>query len=204
VFYLRNNGVPDDPRFDFPKLLRCEGNPLILPPRIRPAAADWTGAGRPDLIALDLQGFLCTYPRMGPTDLGAPIPLVDRLGRLIRLDGGFGLSGRCSLWAGPWTGTGQLDLLVGIPRSSRFVIPALAGLPLLDPDDFPTVVLFENQGRDGLVPRLLRHADGRPLVVGHEGCSPCGVDLANRGSLDLLIGSDDGSVACYRREELRW
>ena len=33
--------------------------------------ADWNGSGRPDLIALDLQGFLSVYPRQGPSDVGA-------------------------------------------------------------------------------------------------------------------------------------
>ena len=33
------------------------------------------------------------------------------------LDGGFGLAGGCSLWAGPWTGSGLVDLLIGVaPR----------------------------------------------------------------------------------------
>src|SRR5262249_57290899 len=92
------------------------GQPLVPPPRVRPAAADWTGTGRIDLIALDLQGFLVVYPRVNTLEFDAPVLVVDQLGRLIRLDGGYRQSGRCTLWAGPWTGPGRVDLLVGLPR----------------------------------------------------------------------------------------
>jgi hypothetical protein len=203
VLHLRNNGVRTDPRFDFPKLLRCEGHPVILPPRVRPAAADWYGHGQLDLIALDLHGFLCVYPRGGGGELTLPVPLVDRLGRLIRLDGGFGLAGRCALWAGPWTGSGQLDVLVGLPRSARFIIPALTGEAPLSLDDLPTVLLLENQGKAGLVARPLHLADGRPLILGTEGCSPCGVEPNGGGPLDLLVGTDEGHVHYFRRSELK-
>jgi hypothetical protein len=204
VLLLRNNGTAIDPRFDLPKPLRCSGGPLIMPPRVRPAAVDWSGADGLDLVGLDLQGFLCVYPRTGPIDLDAPVPLVDRLGRLIRLDGGFGQAGRCALWAGPWTGSGRVDLLVGLPLGSRHVIAALTGRPLDDPDELPTVLLLENDGHGLLIPRPVRHADGRPLVVGAEGCSPSGVDWSGRGPLDLLVGADDGQVYRFRREDLRW
>jgi hypothetical protein len=204
VLFLRNDGASNDPRFASPVPLRCEGLPLITPPRVRPAAVDWGGTGQLDLVALDLQGFLCVYPRTGTTELGRPVPLVDRLGRFLRLDGGFGLSGRCSLSAGSWCGSGRNDLLVGLPRGNRHVVPALTGLPLTDADALPTVLLLENIGHGVLCPRPIFHADGRPLAPGHEGCSPSGVDDGNGGGLDLLIGHDDGRVTLLRRDELRW
>ena len=166
--------------------------------------ADWNGDGQIDLIGLDLQGFLCVYPRKDVMEVDDPIPLTDRLGRLIRLDGGFGQAGRCALWAGPWTGSDRPDLLVGLPRGNRHVIPALTGLPLERLDDLPTVLLLENVGHGQLIPRPLRLADGRPLVVGWEGCSPCGVNIAGDDPLDLLVGADDGTVRVYRRDDLRW
>jgi hypothetical protein len=206
VFLLRNDGAADDPRFGSPAQLRCQGAPLITPPRVRPAIADWSSTGRTDLIALDLQGFLVVFPREGTVDLGPPSPLVDRLGRLIRLDGGFRQSGRCSLWAGPWTGSGRMDLLVGLPRGNRHVIPPLTGLPLTDLDELPTVLLLENHGDGSVIARPLRHRDGRPVVVGTEGCSPSGVASSTAGSEapDLLVGSDDGHMTLIRREDLLW
>jgi hypothetical protein len=204
VLHLRNNGVATDPRFDVPRTIMCRDGDLIIPPRVRPAAADWRGHGALDLIALDLQGFLCVFPRAGKTEVDPPLPLVDHLGRMIRLDGGFGLAGRCALWAGPWTAPNQIDLLVGLPRDARFVIPPLLGEPLGDPELLPTVLLLENRGPAGLITRRLSLADGRPLVLGTEGCSPCGVRRPAGGGLDLLVGSDDGTVAYFRREELRW
>jgi hypothetical protein len=206
VFFLRNDGAATDPRFGAPAPFRCQGQPLILPPRVRPAAADWTGSGRIDLIALDLQGFLVVFPQVSTLELGPPVPIVDRLGRLIRLDGGYRQSGRCALWAGAWTGSGRVDLLVGLPRGNRHVIPSLTGLPLTDVDDLPTVLLLERTGDDAVVARPLRQRDGRPLVVGTEGCSPSGVAPLAPGSsgLDLIVGSDDGHPQFFRREELCW
>jgi hypothetical protein len=204
VVYLRNDGAANSPRFGSPIALRSEGNPLILPPRVRPACADWSGTGQIDLIALDLQGFLCVYPRSGTYEVAAPIPLLDRLDRVLRLDGNFGQAGRCALWAGPWTRPGTIDLLVGLPRANRHVVPAVAGLPLTDGADLPTVLLLENLGHGRLIPRPMRLADGRPIVIGAEGCSPSGVDASGRGILDLLVGGDDGSLTLLRREDLRW
>lgn len=203
VVVLRNDGAANDPRFGPPVPLRCQGGPLIMPPRVRPAVADWGRRGELDLIALDLQGFLCVYPRTGRFEVGPPSPLVDRLGRYLRLDGGFGLSGRCALWAGDWTGAGRVDLLVGLPRDNRHVVPALCGLSL-DADQTSTVLLLEDLGHGVLCPRPLRHADGRALVLGVDGCSPIGIPSADGAGLDLLVGQDDGSVHLFRRGELRW
>ncbi len=204
VLFFHNNGGATQPRFERPIALKCEGVPLLTPPRVRPAVVRWEGTDELDLIALDLQGFLCVYPRTGPFEVGAPRPLVDRLGRLMRLDGGFRLAGRCSLWAGPWTGPDHLDLLVGLPGGNRHVIPALTGQPLENVDDWPTVLLLENLGQGVLVPRPVSLADGNPLIVGTEGCSPCGVAWTDPQALDLLVGADDGRVFAFRREDLRW
>jgi hypothetical protein len=202
VLFLRNDGSVSSPRFGSPVPLRCDGSPLITPPRVRPAIADWNKTGKPDLIALDLQGFLCVYPRAGHFDVGRPIPLVDRLGRFLRLDGAFRQAGMCTLWAGNWTGSGQIDLLVGLPRGNRHVIAALSGLPLGDPDELPTVLLLEHAGHGVLIPRPMRFNDGRPVIVGRDGCSPCGVDASGRGTLDLLVSGDDGSLVCISRKDL--
>ncbi|MGE5754635.1 MAG: FG-GAP repeat domain-containing protein, partial [Planctomycetaceae bacterium] len=69
ILFFRNNGGPTTPRFDSPVPLRCNGAPLITPPRVRPAVADWDGDGHVDLIALDLQGFLSVYPRTKPAEV---------------------------------------------------------------------------------------------------------------------------------------
>ncbi len=205
VLALRNDGSANDPRFGAPMPLQCLGAPLILPPRVRPAIFDWNGDGRADLIGLDLQGFLVIYPRVGKYEVGRPVPLVDRLGRFLRLDGAFRQAGRCALWAGLWSDSGRPDLLVGLPRSNRHVIPAMTGRPLVDVEELPTVLLLENPGDGTLIPRPLYYGDGRPLIAGMEGCSPCGVVLrANRDTvpLDLLIGIDDGHPIAVARESL--
>lgn len=204
VVYLRNNGSVTEPRFDIVRPLRCGKGPLITPPRVRLACADWNGTGQLDLIGLDLQGFLCVYPRIEQYEVGLPVPLVDRLGRFLRLDGGFGQSGRCSLWAGPWTGPGQRDILVGLPQGHRGLIPALIGRPMVGLEELSNVLLLEDSGEGWLIPRQVRLADGSPLVVGLDGCSPCGAPTCGDDRLDLWVGSDDGSVVVYHRDDLTW
>ena len=198
LLLLRNDGSKTDPRFAPPVPFLCGGAPVITPPRVRPAAADWIAQGKMDLIALDLHGFLCVYPGAGTNEVEPPTPLLDVLGRLIRLDGGFGQNGRVSLWAGPWLGSGRPDILVGLPREARYVIPGLTGRAATSLESLSTVILLENQGRNTLIPREVRLADGSPLVIGSEGCSPSGVGP------DLLVGSDDGRIHLFHRDDLRW
>jgi hypothetical protein len=204
VLFLRNDGSAEDPRFGRAVPLRWDDRPVITPPRVRPAAAEWTEPGSLDLITLDLQGFLCVYPQLGAFELDEPVPLVDALGRYLRLDGGFGRSGRCALWAGPWTGSGRTDILVGLPLDNRHVVPALTGMSGDAWDEIPTVLLLENQGHGVLVPRPLRFADGRPVVLGSDGCSPWGVDFTGQGAFDLLVGDSSGQAVLIRRDDLRW
>jgi hypothetical protein len=204
VVLLPNNGAPTDPRFGHPVVMSCGGRPLILPPCVQPAVACWSVPDRPDLIALDLQGFLCVYPQTGRDEVGQPVFLVDHLGRVIRLDGSFGLSGRCSIWAGPWTAPGKIDLLIGLPRGNRHVILSVTGCGLEDADSLPTILLLENLGRGVVSPRPLLYADGRPVVFGQEGCYPQGVRRTGRVLPDLLVGCDDGSVNWIPREHLRF
>lgn len=204
VLFLKNDGSHEDPRFSLPRPIRCQGATLVVPPRVRPAVADWTGDGSVDLIALDLQGFLCVYPRVGPTEVGAPLPLVDGLGRLIRLDGAYAGNGRCNLWAGPWTGSGRMDLLVGLPKDARHVVSAVTGTSITDPGDLSTVLLLENTGKNVLTPRQVRLKEGGPIAVGFDGCSPCGLTVSPDRPVDLLVGSDDGQLFSYHRDELTW
>jgi len=202
LLLLKNDGAKVDPRFAPPVPFQCAGAPVITPPRVRPAAAEWSEPGRVDLIALDLQGFLCAYPGDGSNRLEPPTPIVDSLGRLIRLDGSFGQGGRVSLWAGDFTGNGRADLLVGLPREARYILPALIGRSVASLDALPTVLLLENLGHHAVAPRLVTLLDGSPLIVGSEGCSPSGVPGAGEG-LDLLVGSDDGRVHYFRRDQIR-
>jgi hypothetical protein len=204
VVILGNDGSATEPRFRQPVTLRCEGVPLILPPRVAPAVTSWANPEQLCLVALDLQGFLCVYPRAGRFEVGRPVPLVDHLGRLIRLDGSFGLSGRCSIWAGPWTALGKTDLLIGLPRANRHVVPAVTGVPLGDAQALSTVLLLEQDQRGFLVPRPLAFRDGLPVVAGDEGCCAQGVPRAAQDLPDLLLCGDDGSLRWIARADLSW
>ncbi|QEH36364.1 hypothetical protein OJF2_49260 [Aquisphaera giovannonii] len=202
VLLLPNDGSPRQPRFGSPMVVRCEGAPLILPPRVRPAVASWGDGDGLDLIAIDLQGFLCRYPVVGAAEVDPPIPLVDHLGRLIRLDGGFGLSGRCSLWAGPWSSPDRVDLLVGLPRENRQIVGGILGRSFADLDEAPTALWIEDLGRDVVSPHALTFRRGGPVVAGYEGCSVQAVPRAGKGLPDLLVCGDDGVVTWIERSEL--
>jgi hypothetical protein len=76
-------------------------------------------------------------------------------------------------------------------------------VPASSLDELPTVLLLEHAARNILIARPIYLADGRPLVAGAEGCSPCGVALED-GTSDLLVGSDPGPLLYFRREALRW
>jgi hypothetical protein len=204
VLLLPNDGAVSQPRFGTPVRIGRDGKALLLPPLVQPAIGAWSRREELDLIALDLQGFLCAYPQVERNEVGEPIPIVDHLGRLIRLDGSFALSGRCSIWAGPWTAPGKLDLLIGLPRGNRHVIPAVTGIPLKDGDSLPTVLLLENVGRGIVVPRPLRFRDGTSVVAGQDGCRPQGVPRAGMELPDLLLCGDDGSLRWIAREQLCW
>ncbi|MDX2035775.1 MAG: hypothetical protein SFX72_03930 [Isosphaeraceae bacterium] len=204
VLIFANDGSRTQPRFAYPVPLKCSGAALITPPRVRPALSRWSGESTLDLLTLDLQGFLAVFPRVGPQEVGPPEPIVDRLGRLIRLDGGFGQGGRCSLWAGDFTGSGLDDILVGIPRDARYLVPPLLGRGLAVLDSLPTVILLRNLGNNVVVPHPVLLEDGTPLIIGSEGCSPNGVDATGTGRIDLLVGSDDGSVHYFDRGRVRF
>ena len=68
----------------------------------------------------------------------------------------------------------------------------------------PLLLLLENLGRGVVVPRPLMFRDGRPVVIGQEGCSPQGVRRDGRELPDLLVGSDDGTLTWISRDELCW
>jgi hypothetical protein len=204
VMLLPNDGAVTQPRFGHPLRIGQEGVALILPQRVQPAIARWTRPDALDLIGLDLQGFLCAFPQVDRQEVGPPLPIVDHLGRLIRLDGSFALSGGCSIWAGPWTAPGQVDLLVGLPAGNRHVVPAVTGIPLIDPGELPTVLLLENVGEGVVVPRPLRLKGRAPVVAGHSGCCPQGVPRGGNELPDLLLAADDGSLRWIAREDLDW
>jgi len=210
LLYMHHNGGPTQPRWEYPRKLTLEKRPLITPPRVRPAAAHWRSNEIPDLISLDLQGFLCVYPRVGPCEVGEPLALTDRLGRLIRLDGGFSRAGGVNLWAGPFVRPDRIDILVGLGPDAIGVAEALLGVPArpnLRATLRPVVILLENDGSDRFIPREIRrrNADDPTLPLSGTGCSPCGVTQPGQTfAPNLVVGCEDGRVLIFSHRELLW
>ena len=174
VVILANDGSRTEPRFAHPVPLRCEGAPLILSPRVQPAVARWSSADTLELIGLDLQGFLCGYPKSGRirgraacTDRRPP-GAADPAGRQFRTLGPLRPLGRALDRPRPG----------GPARRPRPRQPARGprdhGDSARVSESLPTLLLLENLGRGVVVPRPLMFRDGRPVVIGQEGCSPRG------------------------------
>jgi len=116
-----------------------------------------------------------------------------------------GQSGRTKLQAIDWDRDGKSDLLAGTGRAAS--IPGPGGIP---DDTFQgerrraSVLFLRNAGTNGdpvfECPRVM-YFENKKLEMGVHSCSPLAIDLG-RGTLDLLLGEEDGSVPYFPREDL--
>jgi hypothetical protein len=103
--YLENTGSARKPVFAAPRKL------LHTVWRTRPVAQDLDGDGLKDLLALDTEGMLTLYRRVG-NELKPGERILDEKGAPIKLDGKGRETGRATLTVMDWDGDGKLDLLV--------------------------------------------------------------------------------------------
>jgi hypothetical protein len=164
---------------------------LVTQWRTTPAVADVNGDRLPDLVMLDSEGYLAFFERVdhGGGRLGL------RLGRRVFAtptraafnanhvaqgeDGGLirlnvdraGKSGRRKLCIADWDGDGKLDLLVNSQN-----VNILRQITSNDRGD----LLFRDLG-----------PVGSRILAGHD-TAPAVVDWNRDGTLDLLVGAEDG------------
>lgn len=158
------------------------GQELVTQWRTTPEAVDFNADGLADLVMLDIEGFLCLYPRAsinGKNVLQPPQRIfVDEKGKPLRLnERGAGGSGRRKIHVVDWDGDGDLDLLTNSTNAD----------------------LYENTGTaDGKV--TLKHvgAIAKRKLAGHTS-SPATIDLNSNGIPDLLIGAEDGHLYLMSR-----
>ncbi|MCB1493830.1 MAG: VCBS repeat-containing protein, partial [Rhodobiaceae bacterium] len=194
VTFLRNTGGDIDGVPAFEKVGRVEtAAPLIHAGALPcPAAHDFTGNGRPDLIVGNSTGEILFYENCGPAEaptLAREI-MVEAGGVPIRIAAGptgsiqgpsekmFGYT--CPTVA-DWDGDGRPDLLVSdVTGYHRF---------------------FRNAGGDG-VPRFeaeeLLTFEGRPLKTVWR-VRPAVVDWRGDGSLHYLALDEEGRLSDFRR-----
>lgn len=195
ISFLRNVGADGDDEPVFENRGRIETTAPTLHAGVLPvpAAFDFSGDGRPDLVVGNSAGELLFYPSTGPRD-------APTLGRETRLSaGGTVVDARAGLTGsiqGPsekrfgytcptvadWTGNGRPDVLMS--------------------DVLGRHVLLENDGGGSppafKEPRLLTFA-GRPLQTVWR-VRPAVVDWLGGGALHYVALDEDGALANYRRE----
>ncbi|MBI2193927.1 MAG: VCBS repeat-containing protein [Planctomycetes bacterium] len=202
LILYRNIGSRERPEFGPGIPLLKAGKPFLSLWRARPSCVDWDGDGLPELLALDLHGFLNLYQRDGD-QVRAGRRLTDQLGRGIQLDGSLAGCGQANLCACDWDGDGDLDVLVGLPARNGHVWQNLSGGdPPSQPP--PSILLLENVGsrkRPVFAPRALQ-ACGLPLFFGPGGCAPHAASWTGGKLPDLIVGADDGLIYFFPRSEV--
>lgn len=198
------------PAFRRPVVLKSDTMALRLVWRTQPAVTNWgVEGGRRCMVVNDEKNQFRRFWQIDdynvtPGDVlrlttGEPIQAHSK-----RFAGQFG---RTKLQAIDWDGDGKIDLLAGTGRAAS--IPGPGGIP----DDTFTgerrqasVLFLRNAGTNEEpafdYPRVM-HFKHKKLEMGVHSCSPLAIDLG-RGTLDLLVGAEDGNVLYYPREDLSW
>jgi len=168
-----------------------EGDPNPFAWRAGPAAVDFDGDGRPELIASDSSKRICIFHqrpgRRGLVSLTPGIPLQYESGEIIsaaRFPPAIYEYGMVCLHACDWDGNGVCDLLV----SSNY-----------------TTCLLRNVGDNGdpvfAEPQVLCTPQG-PVEIGHHETAACAWDWDGDGRPDLVIGGESGAFYLFHRDVL--
>lgn len=173
VYFFRNAGSNESPRYEKPRLLHAGGKPIDQYGSPSPNPVDWFGAGRLDLI---LGNFVdrVFIARNNGSGLEAPVPL-EAGGKPIRL-----------------------NLCMIQPRAIRWHKDGRPSLMVAEEDG--TISLFENEAPRGQAPRLkaevkLQQID--PFVKSGALSRPVAVDWNADGLLDIVSGNSAGSVEWF-------
>ena len=195
------------PRFSGEELLTYQGRPLKTVWRVRPAVVDWCANQRKHYIALDEDGLLSDWTRASDTELVDKRHLRWETGEPMQftVDVGGG-RGRVKLCFCDWEGAGRIDLIFGthgracVPPNPETGAPRnttkQAGLFYCRNTGTPEEPRFSLP-----IPMQFR---GETIAMAMHVASPEAVDWGNRGSLDLIVGVEDGSIVWLKREDLSW
>ncbi|GIP41024.1 hypothetical protein J31TS4_43040 [Paenibacillus sp. J31TS4] len=164
-------------------------NEIPLPYRAYPAIADWTGDGKPDLLAGSADGTVTLFPGQGaqpaayvnqPLPDGVAAPDAFGAGQPVRLAGGEPLrlaAGYAAIAAAPPGGNGVPDLIIG--------------------DAGGKLLRSRNLGNGTFAPPEPLAAGGGAAAVPAY-AAPAWGDLDGDGIPDLVVGDGDGAVHWFR------
>jgi hypothetical protein len=147
--------------------------------RTTPAAVDWNGDGRLDLVMLDHEGWLSYWERRADGRLAPPQRvLADDKGQPLRFNAGEGgRSGRRKLCVFDWDGDGKLDLLANSQNSAW----------------------HRQSGQENGTWRFAAPQNvSERNIEGHD-TSPTTVNWSGTGRRDLIIGAEDGRLYFLKR-----
>ena len=175
------------------------GAELVTAWRCRPEILDWDGDDVNDYIIVDHEGYLGFYRGMrtpeGKRIAGLQRIFTDENGQPLLLnDGMCGRSGRQKIAFADWDGDGDLDLFKSRaePANNRFRQPEL---------EKGTAVFYENLGGNRFADRGEMIPDPDLRLCGHSSC-PQPYDFDGDGTLDLLMGAEDGHIYAFHRAYL--
>ena len=192
-------------RYDEWLQLRVRGLYDPFGSRKGPAAADFDGDGRLELLTVDSQGRFCSFMQGPGTDgalvLEPPVPLLFSDGRvMMNSDIGRALAkaedkpfpeGLPGIWQEPavtlaicdWTGSGTLDLVV----SSNWY-----------------TFILENVGTNAAPrfddPEPLRDERGQPVKVSQHESHVTAYDWDYDGKPDLIVGGESGGLYFFHHD----
>jgi hypothetical protein len=135
---------------------------------------DLDNDGRTDILSGSWPGAISLFRRKADGTFAAPLTLKDRRGQPLDV------GSASAAFSADWDGDGTLDLIVGTMTGDVHFIP--------------------NDGRPGVPafgPPRLMEANGSPIKVAGD-AAPVVADWDGDGTLDLVVGAEDGSVVWYR------
>lgn len=188
-----------------PERFTLDGQPLPAAWRVKPAilsaGVNFQGTQRACLLYLDWDGdaAVAIPSDNGGTRIQSSIKLTYSSGEPIRLCGQDGLWGRTKLAVADWDYDGDWDILFG--AKENVIIQFFKDAPKTTSPYF-----IENIGTSGQPvfekPVMIKTSDGNTIDFPTHNASVYPTDLDQDGTLDLIVGAEDGKVYYFYRHQL--